>query len=136
MAATLVIEKTDQYGGTTATSGGGIWIPCNHLMAKHGESDTEDAALTYLKATVGDEVSEERLRAYVQNAPKMLKFLEDNSEVKFNATPYADYFPDKPGGKDGLPHRSTHTQSARLPLGKNLTMCARHIHKQFFGASP
>ncbi len=75
----LVIEKTDQYGGTTATSGGGIWIPCNHLMAKHGESDTEDAALTYLKATVGDEVSEERLRAYVQNAPKMLKFLEDNS---------------------------------------------------------
>ncbi len=113
----LVIEKTDQYGGTTATSGGGIWIPCNHLMAKHGESDTEDAALTYLKATVGDEVSEERLRAYVQNAPKMLKFLEDNSEVKFNATPYADYFPDKPGGKDGYRTLDPHPISA-ASIGK------------------
>ncbi len=97
----LVVEKTDMYGGTSATSGGGIWIPCNHLMHAHGESDTPEAALEYLKACVGDDVSEERLKAYVEQAPKMLKYMEDHSEIKFTATPYADYLSDKPGSKTG-----------------------------------
>ncbi|MEM9704793.1 MAG: FAD-dependent oxidoreductase [Pseudomonadota bacterium] len=97
----LVVEKTDMYGGTTATSGGGVWIPCNHLMATHGESDDDEAAMAYLKACVGDEVAEERLQAYVREAPRMIKFLEDNSDVRFVSTPYSDYFPDRPGGKTG-----------------------------------
>ncbi|NNE56544.1 MAG: FAD-dependent oxidoreductase, partial [Hellea sp.] len=97
----LVVEKSGEYGGTSATSGGGIWIPCNHLMEKHGESDTRDAALTYMKECIGDDVTEERMAAFVDNAPKMLKSTEDKSDVKYIATPYADYFPDKPGGKDG-----------------------------------
>ena len=100
-ADVLVVEKSDLYGGTSATSGGGIWIPCNHLMAKHGESDTSEAAETYLKTCIGDDVSEHRIETYVREAPKMLKFMEENSEVKFVATPYADYFPDRPGGKEG-----------------------------------
>ena len=97
----LVIEKSDMYGGTSATSGGGIWIPCNHLMAEHGESDSPDAALEYLKACVGDKVPESRLKAYVENAPKMLKEMEEKSDVKFVSTPYADYLTEKPGSKDG-----------------------------------
>lgn len=100
-AEVLVVEKTDMYGGTSATSGGGIWIPCNHLMEKHGESDTEKAALAYMKACIGDDVSEDRIKAYIHHAPRMLKFLEACSDVKYTATPYADYFPDKPGGKTG-----------------------------------
>lgn len=97
----LVVEKSDMYGGTSATSGGGIWIPCNHLMEVHGETDTPEAALEYLKACVGDKVSESRLMSYVKNAPKMLKDLEDKSDVKFVSTPYADYLTEKPGSKDG-----------------------------------
>ena len=97
----LVVEKTSEYGGTSATSGGGIWIPCNHLMAKHGQSDTPEAALDYMKACVGDDVSEDRMKTYVDKAPEMLKFMEDKTEVKYISTPYADYFPDRPGGKDG-----------------------------------
>lgn len=97
----LVIEKSDMYGGTSATSGGGIWIPCNHLMGAHGESDTPEAALEYLKACIGDAVPEDRLKAYVEQAPKMLKYLEDKSDVCFVATPYADYLTEKPGSKDG-----------------------------------
>jgi len=100
-ANVLVVEKSDQIGGTSATSGGGIWIPCNHLMEKHGQTDTPKAALTYMKECIGDDVSEERMAAFIDNAPKMLKFMEDKSDVKYIATPYADYFPDKPGGKDG-----------------------------------
>jgi len=97
----LVVEKSDMYGGTSATSGGGIWIPCNHLMAEHGQSDTPEAALQYLKACIGDDVSEERLAAYVREAPKMLQYMEDNSDVKFVSTPYADYLTEHPGSKDG-----------------------------------
>lgn len=97
----LVVEKSDKYGGTSATSGGGIWIPCNHLMAEHGESDTPDAALTYLKECIGDDVAQERLETFVEQAPKMLKFMEDKAKLKYISTPYADYFPDKPGGKEG-----------------------------------
>jgi len=97
----LVVEKSDMYGGTSATSGGGIWVPCNHLMAEHGESDTPEAALEYLKACIGDSVSEDRLKAYVENAPKMLREMEDKSDIRFVSTPYADYLTDKPGSKDG-----------------------------------
>ena len=46
----VVIEKSDLYGGTTAISGGGVWIPCNHLMGALGGSDNYDEALAYLKA--------------------------------------------------------------------------------------
>ena len=97
----LVVEKSDMYGGTSATSGGGIWIPCNHLMAAQGQSDTKEAALAYMKACIGDDVSDERQKAYVEKAPEMLKYMEVNSDVKFVSTPYADYFPERPGGKEG-----------------------------------
>lgn len=100
-ADVLVIEKSDLIGGTSATSGGGIWIPCNHLMAKHGQSDTPEAAREYMRACIGDDVSEERMDTYVDQAPKMLQFMESEAKVKYLATPYADYFPDLPGGKDG-----------------------------------
>ncbi len=100
-ADVLIVEKSDQYGGTSATSGGGIWIPCNHLMGAHGQSDSREDAMTYMKECIGEDVSEDRMAAYVDNAPKMLKFLEDKSQVQYISTPYADYFPDKPGGKEG-----------------------------------
>jgi len=100
-ADVLVVEKSDKVGGTSATSGGGVWVPGNHLMKDHGESDSREDALTYMKACIGDDVSEDRIEAYVDNAPKMLGFIMDKSHVDFISTPYADYFPDKPGGKDG-----------------------------------
>ena len=123
-AKVLVVEKSDQYGGTSATSGGGIWIPCNHLMAEHGETDSEEEAMKYMDACVGDEVSDERKRAYVREAPKMLKYLEDNSDVKYTATPYADYFPDRPGGKDGFRTLDP------LPISANV------LGKEFFNLRP
>ncbi|HCB41334.1 MAG TPA: 3-oxosteroid 1-dehydrogenase, partial [Gammaproteobacteria bacterium] len=61
----LVVEKSAQYGGTSAMSGGGIWIPNSHYARAEGVQDSAKEALTYLKAVIGDEVSEARLRAYV-----------------------------------------------------------------------
>ena len=48
----LVVEKTAQYGGTSATSGGGIWIPCNRYAREAGAEDSLDAAREYLRATI------------------------------------------------------------------------------------
>jgi 3-oxosteroid 1-dehydrogenase len=64
-ADTLLIEKSDRYGGSSAMSGGGLWVPNNHLMAEVGIDDNPDDAWTYIRETTRGDVSEERLRAYL-----------------------------------------------------------------------
>lgn len=100
----LVVEKSDKYGGTSAMSGGGIWIPNSHYARAEGVKDSADEALRYLKAVIGDEVSEERLRCYVEKAPEMLEYLHNKTRMLYETVPYSDYYPEKPGGKEG--HRT------------------------------
>lgn len=98
----LVIEKASTYGGTTALSGGVIWIPNNHKMPLANIKDSEGEAIEYLKQVVSADVPYERLLAYVQQGPKMLKFLEENSLVVFDPAPeYPDYYAELKGGKPG-----------------------------------
>jgi len=98
----LVLEKGAVYGGSTAMSGGSIWVPNNHLMKRVGLKDSLQEALTYLKTITTGKVSEERLRAYVDNAPQMVKYLEIHSHVRYQVVPgYADYYPNTEGGKPG-----------------------------------
>jgi 3-oxosteroid 1-dehydrogenase len=97
----VVIEKQDQYGGTSAVSGGGIWIPCNDDIPKVGGTDSPEEAMTYLKYLIGDAVPPRKLEAYVRNAVAMVRYVAQFG-VKFKAVKrYPDYFPDKPGGKPG-----------------------------------
>ena len=99
---TLVIEKSATFGGTTALSGGVIWIPDNHLMSQVNVPDSEEEALAYLDQVVSDDVPRTKLQAYVTNAKKMLKFLEQNSSVKYDAVEnYPDYYSELNGGKPG-----------------------------------
>ncbi len=101
-ALPLLIEKTDRYGGSSAMSGGGLWIPNNHLMAAAGIQDSPEEAWAYLRGTVGDAVSEERLRAYLECAPRMPRYLTEHSQVRLVALPeYADYYQHVPGAKPG-----------------------------------
>jgi 3-oxosteroid 1-dehydrogenase len=98
----LVIEKSDQYGGTSAISGGGVWVPCNHLLVAAGANDSHDEALTYLKAATRGMVAETRLLAYLEHAPKMLRYLEEKTWLKYRAMlQYSDYYPHLPGSKPG-----------------------------------
>ncbi len=98
--STLVVEKTELYGGSSAMSGGGVWIPNNHLQRKAGYADSSQEALTYLKAVTAGEVSEDRLETYVAKAPEMMEYLEDKTRVRFAVVPrLADYFPNQPGAK-------------------------------------
>jgi len=98
----VVLEKSGQYGGTTAVSGGGIWIPLNHHIEEAGGKDSYDAALTYLEACTQGLSSPQRLRAYLEHAPRMLRYLEERTGVRYYALPrYADYFQRLPGAMPG-----------------------------------
>lgn len=98
----VVVEKDALFGGTSAVSGGGIWVPCNDDIPNVGGDDTPEEAMTYLKRVIGDEVPEEKLRTYVREAPEMLRYLARNFDVKFRSVPkYPDYYTDLPGAKPG-----------------------------------
>src|SRR6516165_12124006 len=78
----LILEKTDVFGGTTARSGGIMWIPNNRFMKRDGVADSTEQVMTYLDHVVGDHAdtpgaTRERRLAYVTEAPKMIDFLVD-----------------------------------------------------------
>jgi succinate dehydrogenase/fumarate reductase flavoprotein subunit len=97
---TLIVEKSPQFGGSTALSGGGIWVPGAPSQRRAGYTPQPDDVFTYLKEITGGLVSDERLRAYVDEAPEMMEFLEKSSPwLEFVWKPgYADYYPELPGG--------------------------------------
>lgn len=99
---TLVIEKSDKYGGTSAISGGGIWIPNNHHFADIGGDDSYDKALEYIKSATKDSVDDTRIHAYLKNAPEMISYLENKGRVRYAvAEKYPDYYPHLPGSLPG-----------------------------------
>lgn len=98
----LVIEKSDKFGGTSAISGGGIWIPNNHHFAAKGGHDSQDEALRYILAAGGGKADETKVRAYLAQAPEMIRYLEIKSRVRYAvAEKYPDYYQHLPGALPG-----------------------------------
>ena len=119
-ADVLVVEKSDLYGGTSAMSGGGIWIPDSHYVRAMSEvDDSKQEALDYLCALIGEDAEMDRLEAYVDKAPEMLEYLANNSRLECEPIEYSDYYPEKKGGKSGF---RTH---------QPLPMHARHLGREF-----
>jgi 3-oxosteroid 1-dehydrogenase len=95
----LVVEKTAFYGGSTARSGGALWIPNSYLLAEGGVDDSLEKARQYMSHTVGRRVSQTLQDAYLTHAPRMVEWLRDHTCVYFQRMPgYADYYPERPGG--------------------------------------
>jgi len=99
---TLIVEKSPHFGGSTALSGGGIWVPGAPSQRKAGYVPDPDAVFEYLKQITGGMVSDARLRQYVEAAPEMMEFLQNLSPwLEFVWKPgYADYYPELPGGSE------------------------------------
>jgi 3-oxosteroid 1-dehydrogenase len=96
----VVIEKAAHFGGSTARSGGGVWIPNNEILKRDGVTDTKEAASTYLHTLVGDVVPPERIDTYLERGPEMLSFVLKNTPLKMCWVPgYSDYYPETPGGR-------------------------------------
>lgn len=100
-ADVLVVEKGELWGGTSATSGGGIWIPGSHIAARSGHPDDMDQAFRYVRQLTAPNVSDEQVHAYVDNARRMLKWIESDAGVQYAALPYPDYYPETEGSAEG-----------------------------------
>lgn len=98
----IILEKNKYIGGTTARSGGVLWVPQNRHMAGDGVKDSAKEASQYIEQLVKGRSSRERQEVFVKYSPLMIDFLEDKTEVRLQSMPgYADYYPELPGGKNG-----------------------------------
>jgi len=98
----LVVEKEPVFGGTTARSGGWLWIPGNAPAARAGVSDSAETARTYLMHEAGDHFDAKRVDSFLADGPEAVKFFEQNTSLQFDLGPtFSDYHPGAPGGMDG-----------------------------------
>jgi 3-oxosteroid 1-dehydrogenase len=99
---TVVLEKTEYFGGSTARSGGGVWIPGNAVLRRCGVTDTAEQASRYLGYVAGEEAPAALQAAFLEHGPAMLDLVRANTPVDFTWVPdYADYYPEAPGGRVG-----------------------------------
>ena len=99
----LILEKTGLIGGTTARSGGVMWIPNNPIMKHHGIQDSPEKAMTYLDNVVGDHedapaATRARRQAYATEAPRMVDFLLGQGIRLTRVSSWPDYYDERPGG--------------------------------------
>ncbi len=98
-ASVGLFEKSDRVGGTTALSGGVIWVPNNHYAADAGVADDRERSLIYLRSLSNGSMREEMITAFVDNAPSMLDWLQAQTPLQLKlVTGYPDYHPEHPGG--------------------------------------
>lgn len=96
---TLLIEKAARFGGSTARSGGGVWVPNNHVILAAGIPDTAAKAHDYLAHITGDDVTDDLRRAFLDAGPEMVAFVLANTPLRMRWVPdYSDYYPEAPGG--------------------------------------
>lgn len=94
----VVLEKEPVFGGTTALSGGVLWIPLNHHGRGQNAADTAQQVRRYLAGETGAHYDEEAVNAFIAQGPKMVEFFERETALQFVPTLYPDYHPDAPGG--------------------------------------
>jgi succinate dehydrogenase/fumarate reductase flavoprotein subunit len=94
-----VFEKADLVGGTSAWSGGQVWIPNNPHMKDHGIEDSPERAVTYMMSLSHGLIERHMAEAYVAAGPEMVTFLEGRTPVQFySVKDFPDYHPEFPGG--------------------------------------
>ncbi|HTW14455.1 MAG TPA: 3-oxosteroid 1-dehydrogenase [Nocardioides sp.] len=97
---TVLLEKSAYFGGSTARSGGGVWIPGNYALKQAGQDDPLENSKLYLDSIVGDVVPKVRRDTYVDRGAEVMDFIREHTPVRFTWVPdYADYHPEQPGGR-------------------------------------
>lgn len=120
----VILEKAPVFGGTTAFSGGVVWIPGNPHYEAEGYKEDPAAVHTYMQGEAGKNYDADFVNAYLRYGPEMLRFLESQTEVKFVRTLYPDYHPEQPGG---------------VQIGRSVTAAAydgRRLGKEFARLRP
>jgi 3-oxosteroid 1-dehydrogenase len=123
----VVLEKEPLVGGTSARSGGGVWIPFNGLMAREGVPDSYPEARKYMENCIKEHTkatTPARLDAYLNTGPEMLDFLENQGVPFQRARGYSDYYDELPGG-----NASGRTVEAKLFDSRQLGEWARLLNR-------
>ncbi len=98
-ARVALFEKSELVGGTTALSGGVIWLPDNPVARAEGVEDSREDALTYLRSLSNDTMREEMLEAFVDTVDELVDWLETKTPVRLKLVAhYPDYHLEHPGG--------------------------------------
>lgn len=100
----VMVESTEQWGGNTSMSGGGLWLPNNPLMKREGAADSREEALSYMEAVIGEAgpaSSKEHKAAFVDGVEDFVMTAERHGMRFMRDREYPDYYPEAPGGKIG-----------------------------------
>lgn len=98
----LVVEKAPCYGGTTARSGGWLWIPGTRLATDQGIEEPAGAAKSYLRHETTTHFDEKRVDAFLANGPRAIEFFTRTTCVQFDMPAvFPDYHAEVPGGRPG-----------------------------------
>lgn len=97
-ARVAAFEKADKVGGTSAWSGGMVWIPGNRHMAELGLPDSREDVLTYLMSMSHGLIDADLAAAFVDAGPSVLEHLEEHTPARFQVIKdFPDYHPEHPG---------------------------------------
>lgn len=99
--STLVVEKQRTFGGSTAMSGGVIWLPDNPLMRAEGVADSHEDALAYFESVVGEvgpASTLARREAFLAGGSAMISFLQRQGVQFIRCPGYSDYYDMRKGG--------------------------------------
>jgi succinate dehydrogenase/fumarate reductase flavoprotein subunit len=98
----LIVEKEPRFGGTTARSGGWLWIPGTSLAKAWGIKETQDEARTYLRHEAGNSFDAARVDAFLTNGPEAVDFFTSSTALRFDMPlTFPDYHAEAPGGTQG-----------------------------------
>ncbi|MBR0896688.1 FAD-dependent oxidoreductase [Bradyrhizobium tropiciagri] len=98
----ILVEKTEWVGGTTALSGGFLWVPNNPISKADGVQDNIEEARTYLQHEAGNHFNAENVDTFLLQGPEAIEFFEKKTAVRFEAaSAFSDYHPNAPGGRSG-----------------------------------
>jgi 3-oxosteroid 1-dehydrogenase len=96
----VILEKSGMVGGTTAMSGGMLWIPLNHHQQEHGVEDSYDEVVAYLDAMAPGVLDPDTVHGFLEGGPEMIRFLADHTPVRLRLfTGFPDYQPNLVGAK-------------------------------------
>ncbi|WP_232492304.1 FAD-binding protein [Novosphingobium kaempferiae] len=96
----VILEKTGMVGGTTAMSGGMLWIPGNHHQLEAGIEEDDEDVVAYLDSLAPGNLDPDTLMAFMETGPEMIRYLADRTPVRFHAyADFPDYQPYMPGAK-------------------------------------
>ncbi len=98
----LIVEKEPRFGGTTARSGGWLWIPGTSLAQAYGIEETPEQARTYLRNEAGNNFDAARVDAFLSAGPEAVDFFTTKTALRFDMPlVFPDYHAEAPGGAQG-----------------------------------